>query len=531
MRAWVVEHPGPVGTRPLRPVECPDPEPGPGEVRVRVRACGVCRTDLHLAEGDLPPRRPRTVPGHEVVGVVDALGPGAQRLTVGERIGIAWLRGTCGAVPVVPHRPGEPVHPSVLHRLGHRRWLRRARRRPRGVRLPVARRPRRRGDRAPAVCRNRRLPRPAACRAPGRRPAGHLRLRRVRARRRPGGDRAGRHGARADAVGAERRRWRCDLGAASAGPADAAPPEPLDAAVLFAPAGELVPVALRALDQGGTLAVAGIHLSDVPAPGLRRRAVPARSSCAASPRTPARTARSSCGSPMPCTCGPGSTRGRSPKPTGHSPTSPRVASPAPRSSSREGPVRPRSGDPDCRSLGRGARAFPAEQVRCRVRGRGRRGGLGRGIRSAQQLDCEFVTDRVEDRVEFCRDLVHFHLTGDAGRAQWDTENRGTYLHNRGRHGSGERRSPRANATVAELSTPHIRCDRTVTNAAGDPASSSCGRPEDVMKNAPNADLGNTSNSVHIRHTRSRSIAAFSSDRPDVAISLRDRVSPGHSHET
>ena len=96
MRAWVVERPGPVATGPLVCVDLPVPEPGPGEVRVRVSACGVCRTDLHLAEGDLPPRRPSTVPGHEVVGLVQALGPGAGRFAVGDRIGIAWLRGTCG---------------------------------------------------------------------------------------------------------------------------------------------------------------------------------------------------------------------------------------------------------------------------------------------------------------------------------------------------------------------------------------------------------------------------------------------------
>ena len=72
------------------------PEPGPGEIRVAVTACGVCRTDLHLAEGDLLPHRPRTVPGHEVVGVVDARGQAATRFAMGERVGIPWLRSTCG---------------------------------------------------------------------------------------------------------------------------------------------------------------------------------------------------------------------------------------------------------------------------------------------------------------------------------------------------------------------------------------------------------------------------------------------------
>src|SRR5690606_35374223 len=96
MKAWVVRRPAPIDEGPLALVDRPVPEPGPGEVRVRVAVCGVCRTDLHLAEGDLPPRHPDVVRGHEVVGVVEARGPGAERFEVGERVGIAWLRGTCG---------------------------------------------------------------------------------------------------------------------------------------------------------------------------------------------------------------------------------------------------------------------------------------------------------------------------------------------------------------------------------------------------------------------------------------------------
>ncbi|WP_235486317.1 alcohol dehydrogenase catalytic domain-containing protein, partial [Frankia sp. AvcI1] len=104
MRAWQVVAPGPMGTRPLRAAELPVPEPGPGQVRLRVDACGVCRTDLHLAEGDLVPHRPRTVPGHEVVGRVDALGPGVPAavdagppgVRLGDRLGVAWLASTDG---------------------------------------------------------------------------------------------------------------------------------------------------------------------------------------------------------------------------------------------------------------------------------------------------------------------------------------------------------------------------------------------------------------------------------------------------
>ncbi len=95
--AWIVEKPGPIESQPVRLVRRTVPSPGPGEVRVWVEACGVCRTDLHLAEGDLAPHHPGTVPGHEVVGTVDALGPEAARFAIGSRIGIAWLRHTCGA--------------------------------------------------------------------------------------------------------------------------------------------------------------------------------------------------------------------------------------------------------------------------------------------------------------------------------------------------------------------------------------------------------------------------------------------------
>ncbi|MGH3370401.1 MAG: zinc-binding alcohol dehydrogenase family protein, partial [Nocardioidaceae bacterium] len=97
MAAWAVDRPGPIDSGPLRRVRRAVPSPGPGEVLVRVLACGVCRTDLHLCEGDLEPRRPGVVPGHQVVGEVLDRGGDARRFELGERIGIAWLRGTCGS--------------------------------------------------------------------------------------------------------------------------------------------------------------------------------------------------------------------------------------------------------------------------------------------------------------------------------------------------------------------------------------------------------------------------------------------------
>ena len=263
MQAWAVDTPGPMATRPLVAVERPVPEPGPGEIRVRVSVCGVCRTDLHLAEGDLAPVRPGTVPGHEVVGTVDALGPGAARFSIGQRAGVAWLRHTCGRC----------------------RWCRQGREN-------LCSDPRFTGwhadggyaefavvDEAYAYA----LPdafddehaAPLLC-------AGIIGYRALRRAEVPPGGRLGLYGFGASAHLAAQvalaqgatvhvltrseaaQRLALELGAHSAGPAAGMPPEPLDAAILFAPAGELVLPALAALDRGGTLAIAGIHLSDVP---------------------------------------------------------------------------------------------------------------------------------------------------------------------------------------------------------------------------------------------------------------------------
>ena len=264
MRAWVVETPGPIDSGPLRSVDLPDPHPGPGQVRIRVGACGVCRTDLHLAEGDLLPHRPRTVPGHEIVGVVDELGPGSDRFRIGDRIGAAWLRGTCGRCRWC--RSGrENLCPDATFTGwdadgGY-------------AELTVV--PEAYAYRLPDALDDVRAA-PLLC-------AGIVGYRALRRAELPPGGRLGIYGFGASAHvvaqvaiaqgavvhvltrSAEARELALELGAASAGAADAAPPELLDSAVLFAPAGELVPVAMRALDQGGTLAVAGIHLSDVPA--------------------------------------------------------------------------------------------------------------------------------------------------------------------------------------------------------------------------------------------------------------------------
>jgi alcohol dehydrogenase, propanol-preferring len=263
MKAWVVDQPGPIATGPLVPVERPVPQPGQGEILVRVTACGVCRTDLHLAEGDLEPRRPRTVPGHEVVGVVDTVGSGCQRFEPGERVGIAWLRGTCMRCRWCRHGAENlctaPRFTGWDADGGYAEWA--TVDEAYAYRLPGTFSD---AHAAPLLC------------------AGIIGYRALKRSAVPAGGRLGIYGFGASAHLAAQvalawgaavhvltrseaaRRHALELGAHSAGPADASPPEPLDAAILFAPAGELVPVALEALDRGGTLAVAGIHLTDIP---------------------------------------------------------------------------------------------------------------------------------------------------------------------------------------------------------------------------------------------------------------------------
>ena len=124
----------------LKLVERPDPMPGDGEVRVRVGACGVCRTDLHVVDGELPDPQLPIIPGHEIVGRIDAIGPGVEGSTIGQRVGIPWLGHTCGIAPTADGAR-EPLRPSAVHRLYPRRRLRHARRSPmRALRFRWARR-------------------------------------------------------------------------------------------------------------------------------------------------------------------------------------------------------------------------------------------------------------------------------------------------------------------------------------------------------------------------------------------------------
>jgi propanol-preferring alcohol dehydrogenase len=263
MRAVEVDEPRPAEERPLRLVERARPEPGPGELLVAVEVCGVCRTDLHVAEGDLAPKRPHVVPGHEVVGRVAGRGAGAGRFREGDRVGVAWLHRACGAcrfckrgaenLCVAPCFTGWDadggyadyvVAPAdfvyALPEQADARTL------------------------APLLC------------------AGIIGWRAYARSGVAPGERLGLYGFGGSAHiviqiarhfgnevyvvsrGERHQALAREMGAHWVGDAGAVPPVSLDGAILFAPAGGIVPAALAALDRGGALAVAGIHLSEIP---------------------------------------------------------------------------------------------------------------------------------------------------------------------------------------------------------------------------------------------------------------------------
>ncbi|HEY3175812.1 MAG TPA: zinc-dependent alcohol dehydrogenase family protein [Candidatus Polarisedimenticolia bacterium] len=269
MRACVVARIGPIASHPLELKEVPAPAPGPGEVLVMVKACGICRTDLHVVEGDLPVRRPGVIPGHQAVGEVEALGEGVSELAPGDRVGIAWLHGTCGACRFCLSRRENLCERSEFtgwtvdggfarYAVASASFV---------YRIPV-------GfddlQAAPLLCagiigyRALRLTGLEERDAwPGARlgiygfgAAGHVAIQVARAR-----------GAEVYVCTRDRERHQklaAELGAVWVGGAADPPPVPLDAAVIFAPAGELVPLALRALDRGGALVLGGIHMSSIP---------------------------------------------------------------------------------------------------------------------------------------------------------------------------------------------------------------------------------------------------------------------------
>ena len=251
-----------VGT-PLVLTERPDRQPGPGQIRVKVAACGVCRTDLHVVDGELPNPLVPIVPGHEIVGRIDAIGPGVEGLAMGERVGIPWLGHTCGVCPYCRmHRENLCDHPVFTGFTRDGGFATAAVADARFA-FPL-------GEAgsdvslAPLLCAGLIGWRSLAIAGDGRKlglygfgAAAHILAqvaryqgRSVFAFTRPGD--------------AATQAFARTLGATWAGGSDEAPPEKLDAAIVFATVGDLVPLALKAVRKGGRVVCAGIHMSDIP---------------------------------------------------------------------------------------------------------------------------------------------------------------------------------------------------------------------------------------------------------------------------
>lgn len=264
MRAMILRRQGPIGSRPLASEDVPDPEPRASEIRVRVRACAICRTDLHIIEGDLPRQRLPLVPGHQVVGTVDRLGSACRRFRLGDRVGIAWLRAACGHCDFCQagaenlcaqsrytgyHADGGYAELAVVPEAF-------------AYRISATFSDL---DATPLLCAG---------------IIGYRALRRTELQR---GGRLGLYGFGSSAhvviqiarhrgtevFVATRATGHRDLarrlGAAWAGDTAEPMPAALDAAIVFAPAGEIVPLALRAVRSGGVVVLAGIHMSPIPA--------------------------------------------------------------------------------------------------------------------------------------------------------------------------------------------------------------------------------------------------------------------------
>ena len=263
MKAMVLQHESHIQNQPLILHNIPDPQPGPGQVRIKVHVCGVCRTDLHVVEGELPRATRPIIPGHEVIGVVDRIGPGVGHIKEGDRVGIAWLQHTCGQCEFCTHGQENLCSQAIFTGYhvdgGYAEYALVSE----DFAYPI---PSLFSDQeaAPLLC------------------AGIIGYRALRRSQVQPGQRLGLYGfgAAAHITIQIARHWGCsvfvcshkeehralahELGAAWVGEATEGPPETLHSAILFAPAGELVPPALRALNKGGTLALAGIHMSPIP---------------------------------------------------------------------------------------------------------------------------------------------------------------------------------------------------------------------------------------------------------------------------
>lgn len=270
MKAWALKTPAPVESNPLELAEVPTPVPQNDELLVRVSACGICRTDLHVVEGELSVRRPHIIPGHQIVGRIAAMGNRVREFDLGQRVGIAWLNRTCGVcrfcISGRENLCDDPQFTGWTVNGGYAEYAVApaafAYSLPEGFDDVQA---------APLLCagiigyRALRLTRldqrkdgwsGARLGLYGFGAAGHVCIQLARAR-----------GAEVYVSTRDRERHQAlalELGATWVGGAFDEPPAKLDAAIIFAPAGELVPVALKALDKGGVLVLGGIHMSTIP---------------------------------------------------------------------------------------------------------------------------------------------------------------------------------------------------------------------------------------------------------------------------
>jgi len=259
----VLHKPQLIEQSPLVLEEIPAPEPAKDEVRIKVKACGVCRTDLHVAEGELPPVTSPIIPGHEIVGIVDRLGEGASRFQISDRVGVAWLRHTCGCC-VYCNAHQENLCESARFTGYHAH----------GGYAEYAVVPEAFAYALPAIFSDAEAT-PLLC-------AGIVSFHALRRSRIKPGERLGVYGfgSSAHIIMQVALHWGCtvfvatrsdehkamahQMGAAWVGDVCDAFPEKVDSSIIFAPAGELVPLALESLRKGGTLALAGIYMTDIP---------------------------------------------------------------------------------------------------------------------------------------------------------------------------------------------------------------------------------------------------------------------------
>jgi len=263
MKAMVLKRPGPIETNPLKMTRVPDPKPGPGEILIEVSACGICHTDLHIVEGEVPPKKLPITPGHQIVGTVEAMGQGAIRFKSGDRVGVPWLYSACGSCTFCRrgdenlcdearftgyHADGGYAEYTVVRE---------------DFAYPI---PKDFSDlqAAPLLC------------------AGIIGYRALRLAEVKRGTRVGLYGFGASAHIAIQVlvHWDCEvfvfsrsvehqelarrLGAAWVGRAEEEPPARLHSAIVFAPVGKLALDALRVVDKGGTIALAGIYMTPIP---------------------------------------------------------------------------------------------------------------------------------------------------------------------------------------------------------------------------------------------------------------------------